>query len=161
MRVVIDRVLVSKVTGQSGSSSERLAEFRGAVEVFENAGIWRAMFGHGYGYVRSTDLAATLLVNIGVAGLFASLGFIVWLLIRAMNIGASDLAALGATVGAAATLIVMFAGVPELPYQPLWLALGIAFAPRCRTSRAEASASSSTASRLAITPPAHRFVTEL
>jgi hypothetical protein len=61
-------MIVDKLNGTSESGTERSGMFWASFEMWSNGSLANQLFGVGFGYIRSTDLFSTLLVNTGVAG---------------------------------------------------------------------------------------------
>jgi hypothetical protein len=121
---VLQHVFVEKLTGADRSGAARRGAFEAALQLWQSGSLFTQLCGIGFGYIRSTDLLSTLLVNIGLIGLllwifgYARPG---WRLIRSGR-------ALDWRVAATLVpLLVMLAGVPEFAYLAPWAFLGIAY----------------------------------
>lgn len=67
--------ILDKAMLENDSGATRSALFANSMQIFGQSGIVQQLFGHGFGYIRSTDGFATLLVNVGVIGTVAYLVF--------------------------------------------------------------------------------------
>jgi hypothetical protein len=61
-------MVVDKLDGSSQSGTERSGLFWSSFEMWRSGSLANQLFGVGFGYIRSTDLFSTLLVNTGVTG---------------------------------------------------------------------------------------------
>ena len=67
--------ILDKAMGENTSGATRSALFANSMDIFANGSFVQQLFGHGFGYIRSTDGFATLLVNVGVLGMLAYVAF--------------------------------------------------------------------------------------
>ncbi len=67
--------ILDKAMGENTSGATRSALFANSMNIFAHGSPIQMLFGHGFGYIRSTDGFATLLVNVGVLGMAAYLVF--------------------------------------------------------------------------------------
>jgi hypothetical protein len=67
--------ILDKAMGENTSGATRSALFANSMDIFAHGSIVQQLFGHGFGYIRSTDGFSTLLVNVGVLGMLAYLVF--------------------------------------------------------------------------------------
>jgi len=108
---------------ESHSGIERYSSFEAGIRFFAGAPLLNQLFGLGFGYVRSTDMLSTLLINTGVIG-FCVTAFIFFKPVFSLARGYYQ-------DGLRAGLIVVFAtmmtSVPEFSYLSLWLFLGLAY----------------------------------
>lgn len=61
-------VILDKIDGRGESGVERSGLFWSSLEMWQDGSLANQLFGVGFGYIRSTDLFSTLLVNTGVVG---------------------------------------------------------------------------------------------
>ncbi len=73
---------ISKFSLEHASGLIRLDIFQNAIRLWAQSDLLHQLFGIGFGYIRSTDGLATLLVNVGVFGLGAFLWFTLYPLFR-------------------------------------------------------------------------------
>lgn len=121
---LIHRVVVTKFTDESASGTIRSFQVTSAFRLWTEGTILTQLFGVGFGFVRSADLATTLIVNVGVVGLIAwSVLFGVPLVRRIRRPHHDDWAAWASGI----TLVLMLLAVPEFAYPVTWAFLGIAY----------------------------------
>lgn len=118
-----DDLIVNKLSGSSASGQERSAGFMAALTFWLNAPLATKLVGIGFGYIRSTDMFSTLLVNNGVLGLV----LFSWLLLYpAFKL---DWAPKGIALRqcCVATFVMMMVSVPEFSYLAPWTFIALAY----------------------------------
>lgn len=71
-------VTLKKLSLQDASGIDRYDNFSASVSFFLGADVWHQLFGHGFGYIRSTDGFSTLLVNTGAIGFLVFVFFFLY-----------------------------------------------------------------------------------
>jgi hypothetical protein len=126
------KTVTSKLSLESYSSIARFRGFERGMEFFWSAPLMTQLFGVGFGYVRSTDMLSTLLINTGFVG-FALTTII--FAIPVFRLGTSY-----EEEGLKAALLVIFVtlmiSVPEYAFLSTWVFMGIAY---CRIERRRSS----------------------
>lgn len=117
--------LGDKLSGQGTSGEERLESLQQSIEFVLRAPWPIQLFGIGFGVARPLSFFLWLLINGGLVGAAAWIGFFLWPVAR---MSSSDGMALGLKVALVVTLVAMLAGVPEFSYPTIWLFLGLAYA---------------------------------
>lgn len=116
-------MVVKKVTMENLSGIDRFESFRSSWDFFVNSPILNMLFGVGFGYIRSTDMFATLLINTGIIGII--------LVTIAFAIPIFNLPNSYRNIGIKLSLITiyltMMISVSEFAYLSIWLFLGIAY----------------------------------
>lgn len=117
----LDALLFDKLDTLSGT--ERLSLFADNVSLVFDGNVVRALFGVGFGTVRSTDMFSNLLANVGIIGLLAYSALLLapcFILRTAFDRGAI-----------AATLISLYVmemmTVSEFSYLPPWFMIALAY----------------------------------
>ncbi len=117
------QLIEDKVTAENPSGAGRFASFLTSWEYFLDLPLANQLFGIGYGYIRSTDLLSTSLVNLGIIGFLLTTCIFIYPVVK-----------LGRTereVGIKASLIVIFVTMifskPNFAFLSIWLFLGIAY----------------------------------
>lgn len=121
VRQALNTLLFDKLDTVSGN--ERLMLFTNSVELIFDGNVVRALFGVGFGTVRSTDMLSNLLANVGIIGLLAysTLLLAPCFILRK----APDRDAIVATL---ISLYVMeMATVSEFAYLPPWFMIALAY----------------------------------
>lgn len=108
---------VIKLTLQTASGIDRFENFSSALALFGGADFLHQLFGHGFGYIRSTDGFSTLLVNTGAVGFLAYSAFFLYPLFRLRYDTDYRRGLLAATVVLYAIIMV---SVPEFYYLHVW-----------------------------------------
>jgi hypothetical protein len=117
------QIVEDKVTAESQSGAARLGSFLTGWEYFLDLPVANQLFGIGYGYIRSTNLLSTLLVNLGILGfLLTTLLFIY----PAIKLGRTE-REVGIKASLIVTFVVMIASKPSFSFLSIWLFLGIAY----------------------------------
>lgn len=118
---IIQTIFVEKLSNDSKSTIERSLNIYNHIFYWWNLDVLHMLFGIGFGYIRSTDMFTTFLVNIGVIGVTVFTYFYLKnLKLRVKN--TEDI------TYNAILLVVFFTGmisVPEFSYLSFWLFLGI------------------------------------
>lgn len=118
-----DKIFATKLSFASGSGSSRLQSFEINLRYFLGEPLLTQLFGIGFGYIRATNMFATLLINLGVVGvLVVAIIFAVPL----VRLGASERER-GIKAALAVIFITLMLSVPEFSYLSTWLFLGIAY----------------------------------
>jgi len=115
---------INKFTLQNASGLIRYINFISSVTLFLNADIFHIVFGHGFGYIRSTDGFSTLLVNTGLLGLTAFSIFFLYPLIRMKYI--TDYRK-GLSAAIIISIILLMISVPEFYYFHIWFLAALAW----------------------------------
>jgi hypothetical protein len=115
--------IYSKITLNGVSGIDRFNSFTSSINFFKELPVWNQFFGVGFGYIRSTDLFSTLLVNTGYIGVIV---FSFVILFPIFKLGRSY-----REIGIKCALFVIFVtsmvSVPEFAYLSIWLFLGMAY----------------------------------
>lgn len=116
-------LVVDKLDGRSESGVERAGLFWSSFEMWKDASLANQLFGIGFGYIRSTDMFSTLLVNTGVVG---TLSFTVIMLYPAFKL---DWGPEGTALRQCCVAIwaMMMISVPEFSYLAPWTFVAIAY----------------------------------
>jgi hypothetical protein len=116
-------MIVDKLDGSSESGSERSGLFWASFEMWRDGSLANQLFGVGFGYIRSTDLFSTLLVNTGVVGTTL---ITVMMLYPAFKLDASPQ---GTALRQCCVAIwaMMMISVPEFAYLAPWTFIAIAY----------------------------------
>lgn len=126
--VVLDKLLLS-----SYSAVTRLSLLVRNLEFFADAPLAVQLFGLGFGYVRSTDMASSLLVNNGVVGVLLATAGILYPVFRLRNTRRG----IGLKAALIVIYVVMMVAVSEYAYLSLWVFLGIAYHEIARNGNGE------------------------
>lgn len=108
---------VTKLALQDASGIDRFENFSSALTLFGNTDFLHKLFGHGFGYIRSTDGFSTLLVNTGMVGFLAYSAFFLYPLFRLRYDSDYRRGLLAATIVLYVTIMV---SVPEFYYLHVW-----------------------------------------
>lgn len=76
------QITLSKLSLENASGIGRFENFLSAFALFANSNVLHLIFGHGFGYIRSTDGFTTLLVDVGVIGFSTFTAFVFYPLFR-------------------------------------------------------------------------------
>jgi hypothetical protein len=120
---LFQQMVLDKLQGKNESGSDRLAEFVAAIQLWSHSAPLNQLFGIGFGYVRSTDLFSTLLVNTGVVGVL----FISTLMLYPAFKLDWDARGMALRQCCAATWAMMMISVPEFAYLAPWTFIAIAY----------------------------------
>jgi hypothetical protein len=129
---LFQQMIIDKIDQKNVSGAERSDLFHASIELWRNGSIGNQLFGIGFGYVRSTDMLSTMLVNIGLVGT-ALLS--VLLLYPAFRLN-WDARGMALRQCCAATWVMMMVSVPEFAYLAPWTFVAVAYA-RLREQRLE------------------------
>lgn len=116
---ILDAHVFSKFTLESVSGKDRFDSLVSSLEMYVDLPLWNQLFGVGFGYIRSTDLFSTLLVNIGMFGFLLYTLLFLYPLVRKIDfeLKAALLAIYTTSMGS----------VPEFGYLSSWVFLGMAY----------------------------------
>lgn len=128
-----DDMIVNKLSGSSSSGQERSAGFSAAINFWLNAPVANKLVGIGFGYMRSTDMFSTLLVNNGVLGLAL---FSLLLLYPAFKLDWAP-KAIALRQCCVATYVMMMVSVPEFSYLAPWTFIALAYCRLYHRKRAQ------------------------
>ncbi len=115
---------ISKFTLQHASGLTRYINFISSVTLFLSADIFHMAFGHGFGYIRSTDGFSTLLVNTGVLGLTSYCLFFLYPLFKMKYNSEYRKGIMVATV---VSIFLIMVSVPEFYYFHVWFFAALAW----------------------------------
>lgn len=115
--------VVDKLDGHGESGVERTGLFWSSFEMWKDGSLANQLFGVGFGYIRSTDMFSTLLVNTGVLG---TLSFTAIMLYPAFKL---DSGPEGTALRQCCVAIwaMMMVSVPEFSYLAPWTFVAIAY----------------------------------
>lgn len=115
----------SLAVGGSGvySSLERGNNFMNNIDFWLNIDIIHKLFGIGFGFIRTTDLCTTLLINIGIIGLAIYCIFV----LKRFSIKPKNFIEVGNNSIILVLFITMIIFVPEFGFLSFWLFLGIIY----------------------------------
>ena len=99
------------------SSIDRFEKLTTHLSYFINSDILHIIFGYGFGYVRSTDGIATMLINTGLAGTFAFVAFLTYPIFK-IRLNTDYRRGLAAAV--IVLILLIFISVPEFYYIHIW-----------------------------------------
>lgn len=119
----IDKTILQKVSMSNESGMDRTRYFKDNIEYFLNLDPVNQLFGVGFGYIRSTDFASTLLVNNGIFGLLLVTLCFLYPVIKLQKSERNT----GIKLALIIVYITMLVSVPEFSYLSIWLFLGIAY----------------------------------
>jgi O-Antigen ligase len=120
---IFNTLVGNKLAGRDVSGSERLGNAAALMDLYASFSLPNQLFGVGFGYVRSTDMGSTLLVNSGVIGLLC---FLALYLYPIFFLGRTE-REIGLRAGLVVVLTAAMLSVPEFAYLSSWLFLGIAY----------------------------------
>jgi hypothetical protein len=115
--------IIGKLDGSSISETERSGYFGASMDMWLHGSLANQLFGVGFGYIRSTDLFSTLLVNTGVIGTALVTTIMLYPAFR-LDWGPQGMALRQCCV---ATWVMMMASVPEFAYLAPWTFILIAY----------------------------------
>jgi hypothetical protein len=125
---LFQQMIIDKMDGRNVSGAERSGFFHASMEMWAGGSLGNQLFGIGFGYIRSTDLFSTLLVNTGVVGLILVSTLILYPAFR-LDWSTEGMALRQCCV---TTWVMMMISVPEFSYLAPWTFIAIAYA-RVRT----------------------------
>ncbi|KAG0191766.1 hypothetical protein DFQ28_010976 [Apophysomyces sp. BC1034] len=120
---LLDDMVINKLTGANSSGQERSAGFAAAIDFWLNAPVANKLVGIGFGYIRTTDLFSTLLVNNGLLGIAL---FSLLLLYPAFKLDWAP-KAVALRQCCVATYVMMMVSVPEFSYLAPWTFVAFAY----------------------------------
>ncbi|WP_244816806.1 hypothetical protein [Caballeronia sp. Lep1P3] len=120
---LFQQMVLDKLEGKNESGSDRAMLFLESLRLWLHASPFNQLFGIGFGYIRSTDLFSTLLVNTGVVGL---VGISVLMLYPAFKLD-WDPRGIALRQCCAATWTMMMVSVPEFAYLAPWTFVAMAY----------------------------------
>jgi hypothetical protein len=118
------QMIVGKLALTGMSGLDRFTQFSNHMAFFRDAPFWTKLFGIGFGYVRSTDMFSTILVNNGLVGLSVLTALFAY---PVMLLRKADYRSVGIKLALVVIYVTMMASVPEYSYLSIWLFLGIAY----------------------------------
>jgi len=124
------QMVTDKLEGQNESGSDRMAMFLASIQFWMRSPPLNQVFGVGFGYIRSTDLFSTLLVNTGVVGLIFISGLMLYPAFK-LDWGANGMSLRQCCV---ALWTMQMISVPEFAYLAPWTFVAMAYV-RVRTLR--------------------------
>lgn len=115
--------IAGKVGRGNESGLQRSEYFSSHFSAWLNSSLFNFIFGHGFGYVRSTDYLSTALFNTGLIGF----GFITYLFFWPIPflVKAKTKHCLGLAASAVVIYVMMMASVSEFFYFHIWLFLAL------------------------------------
>ena len=111
-------LVYQKINLISDSGIERFTSFDNHLQIWLDSNIIHKIFGYGFGYFRSTDGFTTLLVNIGVFGLFSYCTFFI---LPYFLISSKSKYICGLYIANLTLLIIILASVSEFFYPHIWI----------------------------------------
>ncbi|MDR5816095.1 hypothetical protein QCE62_21115 [Caballeronia sp. LZ033] len=115
--------IIDKVNGRNDSGAERFGNFMASIEFWASLPLANQIVGVGFGYIRSTDMASTLLVNNGILGV----ALFSWLfLYPAFRLDSSERSQ-ALRISLIAVFVMMMMSVPEFAYLAPWAFVGMAY----------------------------------
>lgn len=118
-----ETMILDKITLSNDSGMDRYDSFESSINFFADASVITKLFGVGFGYIRSTDMFATLLINNGIVGLIILTFIFAYPLCKLNNSYRN--------IGLKASLLViyltMIVSVSEYSYLSIWLFLGMTY----------------------------------
>ncbi len=117
------QMVMDKLEGRNESGSNRMATFVASIQLWLHSSVLNQLFGIGFGYIRSTDLFSTLLVNVGVVGLV----FISDLMLYPAFKLDWDTRGMALRQCCFATWTMMMVSVPEFAYLAPWTFITMAY----------------------------------
>ncbi|WP_248322959.1 hypothetical protein [Caballeronia sp. Sq4a] len=120
---LFQQMVMDKLEGKNESGSDRAMLFFESLRLWVHASPLNQLFGIGFGYIRSTDLFSTLLVNTGVIGL---VGISALMLYPAFKLD-WDARGMALRQCCVATWTMMMVSVPEFAYLAPWTFIAMAY----------------------------------
>ncbi|MFM0170093.1 hypothetical protein [Paraburkholderia sediminicola] len=121
---LFQQMILDKMDGHNVSGVERSGFFRASMDMWAGGSLANQLFGIGFGYIRSTDLFSTLLVNTGIAGLILVSMLILYPAFK-LDWSAEGMALRQCCV---TTWVMMMISVPEFSYLAPWTFIAISYA---------------------------------
>ena len=116
-------MVANKLSGSNTSGQERSAGFVASIDFWSHAPVANQLVGIGFGYIRSTDMFSTLLVNSGLLGMLL---FSLLLLYPALKLDWAP-KAMALRQCCVATFVMMMVSVPEFSYLAPWTFVALAY----------------------------------
>lgn len=116
--------ILDKAMGDNMSGATRSALFANSMKIFGDSSFVHQLFGHGFGYIRSTDGFSTLLVNVGILGTMAYLAFTLYPFFRISWTTEYRKALL---LGSIVTIVTGFVSVSEFYFFHTWFFTALAW----------------------------------
>lgn len=116
---IMDMVIFNKMDSTSGMA--RSNDFFGDINYFMDLDIMHSLFGIGFGYIRSSNLFTTLLVNTGIIGVLSFSYFY----LKDFSLKTHDFIKQGNNSIIIILFIVSMIAVPEFSYLSFWLFLAV------------------------------------
>jgi hypothetical protein len=121
---LFQQMVLDKMDGRNVSGAERSGFFRASIDMWAGGSLANQLFGIGFGYIRSTDLFSTLLVNTGATGLILVSALILYPAFKLdWSVEGTALRQCCVT-----TWVMMMISVPEFSYLAPWTFVAIAYA---------------------------------
>ncbi|GAB5095391.1 hypothetical protein [Caballeronia sp. HLA56] len=120
---LFQQMVMDKLEGKNESGSDRSMLVLNSVQMWLGATPMNQLFGIGFGYIRSTDLFSTLLVNTGVVGLVGISALMLYPAFK-LDWDARGMALRQCCVG---TWLMMMVSVPEFAYLAPWTFVAMAY----------------------------------
>ncbi len=117
------QMVMDKLEGKNESGSDCMATFLASLQLWSHGSGLSQLFGIGFGYIRSTDLFSTLLVNTGVVGLLFISGLMLYPAFK-LDWDARGMALRQCCF---ATWLMMMVSVPEFAYLAPWIFIAMAY----------------------------------
>jgi hypothetical protein len=116
-------MVVNKVNGSNVSGAERSGMFNASLNFWMAAPVLNKLFGIGFGYIRSTDMFSTILVNNGI------LGVLLFSLLMLYPVFKLDWTpkAIALRQCVLAMYVMMMISVPEFSYLAPWTFVALAY----------------------------------
>jgi hypothetical protein len=121
--------ILDKLMLESNSGATRSTLFYNSMSIFGQSDILHQLFGHGFGYIRSTDGFSTLLVNVGVLGLGA---YLVFTLYPFFGFKCNTDYRRALLLGSIVTVVTSFVSVSEFYFFQSWFFTALAWHERHR-----------------------------
>ena len=113
-----------KIMLENNSGAMRSALFHNSINIYADGTLLHQLFGHGFGYIRSTDGISTLLVNVGALGVLAYLIFTLYPFIR-IRLNTDYRRAL--LLGSIVAIVTSFVSVSEFFFFQTWFFTALAW----------------------------------
>ncbi|OUO40463.1 hypothetical protein B5F82_04665 [Megamonas hypermegale] len=117
--VIMDMVIFNKMDSVSGMT--RSNDFWGDINYFMELDIMHSLFGIGFGYIRSSNLFTTLLVNTGIIGVLSFSYFY----LKDFSLKAQNFIKQGNNSIILVLFVISMVAVPEFSYLSFWIFLAI------------------------------------
>lgn len=124
--------ILDKIEGKNASGHERFGYFLGSVKFWLSLPLLNQFVGIGFGYVRSTDMASTLLVNNGILGVLLFTFIFLYPVFR-LDWSEKSMALRQCLVS---VYVMMMVSVPEFSYLAPWAFVALAYHRLNQSARA-------------------------